>query len=366
MKIYYFRGKPCCRCAHRWLTVYEKLLIACGVIRESLDVYQLIGGYVGSAGTHRPGGAHDLAQRSPEAIRIAREMGCMAHDRPTNWDGKGGIGHQHGVLIGCPHNAGGRYQVAAGMRGYNGLGSGGLGGPITGHIPKTWRTWRTGIRWARKELKRRRPRRITVLNWNVKAGRSIEDVMGPLRAAAKKHKPDVITTQEFRAHAGRAIPGYVYQGEDRRKEKDGRVSAHGSNGIYLRRRHELERKAIAKMTKPWKHDRPQDPRRFPLVVFKKGGTWRIGSMHRPTARHPGNKAAIDEVIGWAKAWLASAPKTASALVGDWNQPGAPDGVHARVVGVDGVWSTGCKVVKATPLGKHGSDHTMTLYTLETL
>lgn len=147
----YFHGKPACPCLKKWLTAYQAALLRRGIIKKSIDVYQLIGGYVGSAGTHRPGGAYDIAQRSPEAILVAREMGAMAWDRPDDWDGDGGIGHQHGVLIGCPHNAGGRYQIDAGKAGYNGLGRGGRGGRDTGHRPKVWRTWQQGIEWEKEQ-----------------------------------------------------------------------------------------------------------------------------------------------------------------------------------------------------------------------
>lgn len=144
-----FRGKPACICLATWLPVYEQRLLAEGIIKSSLDIYQLIGGAAASAGTHQPGGAYDIAQVSDPAVRIAREMGAAAWKR-TQADGFDVV-HHHGVLRGCPHNDGGRYQIAAMDAGYNGLGKGGRGGKDTGPKVLTKRTWEQGIAWARAQ-----------------------------------------------------------------------------------------------------------------------------------------------------------------------------------------------------------------------
>lgn len=143
-----FRGRPACTCLVAWLPVYESALRAAGIIHESIDIYQLIGTSSKSAGTHSKGGAYDIAQRSREAIRVARNMGAAAFDRPPNWDHAGGGAHQHGVLVGCPHNSPARYQIDALNAGYNGLGRGGRGGRDTGPRAGLFplKTWQAGIK----------------------------------------------------------------------------------------------------------------------------------------------------------------------------------------------------------------------------
>ena len=76
-----FRGKKCCSCLAKWLPAYEAELLRRGLIRVSLDVYQLTGRAKASAGTHAGGGAFDLAQTSPEAIKVARQMGAEPETR---------------------------------------------------------------------------------------------------------------------------------------------------------------------------------------------------------------------------------------------------------------------------------------------
>lgn len=147
-----FRGKNACDCLVQWLPVYEAKLLELGVIVNSLDIFQLTGTAAASAGTHT-GGAFDIAQTQDLAIWVARQMGADATwHRPYNWNGKGGVAHTHGVLRGCPHNAGGRYQIAAVDEGYDGLGSGGRGGRDTGPRPLSGRTWQQGIEWARRPV----------------------------------------------------------------------------------------------------------------------------------------------------------------------------------------------------------------------
>ena len=144
----YFRGKPACPCLAKWLAAYERELLKRGVIKHSLDIYQLIGSVAASSNTHSKGGAFDLGQTSDEAIWVARQMGADATwHRPYNWDGRGGISHSHGVLRGCPHNFPARYQIDAVDAGYNGLGAGGRGGRDTGPRPLSHRTWTQGIEW---------------------------------------------------------------------------------------------------------------------------------------------------------------------------------------------------------------------------
>lgn len=146
-----------CSCLVEWLPVYEQELIDLGVIRESIDVTQLIGGYAASGGTHSTGGAFDIWQTQRKAVQVARYMGAAAWARTR---AQGFAPHIHGVLNGCPHNSPARYQIAALHSGHNGLGRGGRGGRDDGprNMPIPLRTYKQGIAWAKaRQAKRRRP-----------------------------------------------------------------------------------------------------------------------------------------------------------------------------------------------------------------
>lgn len=154
-----FRGHPACPCLAAWLPVYEAELQRRGLLTGPLRIYQLIGGAPASGGTHTDGGAFDLLDLpGDEEVWVARQMGADATwTRPYDWDGRGGIAHDHGVLSGCPHNGPARYQIYAVQAGFNGLGTGGRGGPDTGPRPLSGRTWRQGIAWARAQEDDMRP-----------------------------------------------------------------------------------------------------------------------------------------------------------------------------------------------------------------
>ena len=166
-----FRGKKCCSCLAKWLPAYEAELLRRGLIRVSLDVYQLTGKAKASAGTHAGGGAFDLGQFSDAQIAVARQMGADAtwHRRKAQgFD----VDHAHGVLRGCPHNGPARYQIAAVDLGYNGLGTAGRGGRDDGPRPLSKRTWQQGIAWAKAQAtpKPKTTRVIGVHFLNVKGG----------------------------------------------------------------------------------------------------------------------------------------------------------------------------------------------------
>lgn len=146
-----FRGKPCCPCLKRWLVWYEKELLRRGLIKRNIDIFQLIGNAPASAGTHSRGGAFDISQFSEAQVRVAREMGADAtwHRAPPTFSPE----HAHGVLRGCPHNWPVAYQIGAVDAGFNGLGTGGRGGPDDGPKPLSKRTWKQGIAWAKKQQK---------------------------------------------------------------------------------------------------------------------------------------------------------------------------------------------------------------------
>lgn len=151
--VVYVRGYPACPCLAEWIPAYEHELQRRGLLIGPLRIYQLIGDYAGSANTHKDGGAFDLLDLpGDEEIEVAREMGADATwTRPKNWDGKGGVAHDHGVLRGCPHNGPARYQIDAVDAGFNGLGAGGRGGRDTGPRPLSGRTWQEGIAWAHEQ-----------------------------------------------------------------------------------------------------------------------------------------------------------------------------------------------------------------------
>ena len=152
-----FRGKTACDCLAKWLPVFERELLDLGVVKKNIDVYQLIGGAAASAGTHSTGGAFDIGQMQRTALVIARQMGADATWVRTKAQGFK-TPHTHGVLRGCPHNGPARYQIAAVDAGFNGLGKGGRGGKDDGPRPLSGRTWREGIKWAKR---RQRIRAIT-------------------------------------------------------------------------------------------------------------------------------------------------------------------------------------------------------------
>lgn len=170
----YFRGKPACPCQIAWIPAYERELRARGILpkRGTARIYQLIGGAVASGGTHATGGAIDDDQVSDDATWVARQMGADASwHRRYNWDGRGGMAHAHRVLRGCPHNGPARYQIVAVDGNFNGLGTGGRGGPDDGPRPLSGRTWEQGIAWHREQ---QRIRRVAALNAKIRQAREVK------------------------------------------------------------------------------------------------------------------------------------------------------------------------------------------------
>lgn len=145
-----FRGFPACPCLAAWLPVYEAELQRRDQLVGPLPIYQLIGNYSASGGTHSEGGAFDITDLIGDRDTwLARQMGADATWART--PAQGFTAHQHGVLRGCPHNGPARYQIDAVDDGFNGLGSGGRGYRDDGPRPLSGRTWREGIEWAREQ-----------------------------------------------------------------------------------------------------------------------------------------------------------------------------------------------------------------------
>ena len=143
-----FRGRTACECLIAWLPVFEDELLRRGVIRESIDIFQLTGDVGDSQGVHTQGGAFDIVQRDPVTVAVARQMGADA-----TWARTVGFKtqHAHGVLRGCPHNGPAHYQIPAVDEGFNGLGTDGRGGADNGPRPLSGRNWRQGIEWAKQQ-----------------------------------------------------------------------------------------------------------------------------------------------------------------------------------------------------------------------
>jgi hypothetical protein len=145
-----FRGRYACPCQVLWIPAYEHEAQRRGILPSggTLTIYQLIGGYAASGGTHADGGAGDyLDLPGEEDLWLMRQMGADASWlRLAGWDNGGGITHVHSVLTGCPHNGPAAYQIDAVKAGFNGLGRG-------GPRPLSGRTWQQGIEWARAQEK---------------------------------------------------------------------------------------------------------------------------------------------------------------------------------------------------------------------
>lgn len=145
----YIRGKRTCSCMAEWFPFLEAEAKRQGIIKQTVDIYQLIGNASASAGYHRSGAAADFKQASEKFIKLCRNMGAAAWRR----DGRDGmIVHTHLALKGCPHlTAGARAQVGELERGGDGLvGSRSDRGPRSG-IQWPLRTYKEGIAWARAQ-----------------------------------------------------------------------------------------------------------------------------------------------------------------------------------------------------------------------
>lgn len=196
-----FRGRVACTCLAKWLPVFEAELLRRGLIKHSIDIYQLTGGAAASGGTHSQGGAFDIAQ-SGEAVAVARQMGADATwRRPLNWDGRNGMAHTHGVLRGCPHNAPARYQIAAVDAGYNGLGYAGHAAKDDGPKPLSHRTWQEGIAWAKaQQPPKTRITHLRVAEQNCASNHSGWTTRAPIVAKdVTKTKPHFISAVELYA-----------------------------------------------------------------------------------------------------------------------------------------------------------------------
>ena len=125
-----FRGGWTCECVALSLPRIERAMIQRGIIRRSIDIWQL--GYRtdvrASAGTHSAGCMVDVGQYSDAALRVWREYGWTMQHR-TRAQGFA-MDHGHGGPYGCWHGSDyADYQQREYSLGRNGLIS---RGPVTG------------------------------------------------------------------------------------------------------------------------------------------------------------------------------------------------------------------------------------------
>jgi hypothetical protein len=149
-----FRGRPACPCQAEWIPVFERELQRRGIIDGDLSIAQLIGGFIGSGGTHTGGGVSDFwltGETADKAVWVARQMGAdPTWHRLAGWDAGGGSEHVHAVLRGCPHlSLSAQAQVISVDA--NGDGLGGTSTPDPGPRPLSFRTWGEGIEWQRQQ-----------------------------------------------------------------------------------------------------------------------------------------------------------------------------------------------------------------------
>ena len=141
-----FRGGWTCECVALSLPRIERAMIQRGIIKHSIDIWQL--GYRtdvrASAGTHAGGCMVDVGQYSDAALRVWREYGWTMQHR-TRAQGFS-MDHGHGGPYGCWHGSDyADYQQREYEAGRNGLIS---RGPVTGPTVPLIR-WDTALkeRW---------------------------------------------------------------------------------------------------------------------------------------------------------------------------------------------------------------------------
>ena len=145
------RGKRTCACMAEWFYVMEKEAKRQGIVKNTVDIYQLIGNASASAGYHRSGACGDFKQASEKFVKLCRNMGAAAWKRDRS---DGMILHTHLALKGCPHlTSGAKAQVGELERGGDGLvGSRRDKGPRSG-VKWPLRSWKEGVAWAKAQGK---------------------------------------------------------------------------------------------------------------------------------------------------------------------------------------------------------------------
>jgi len=214
--------------------------------------------------------------------------------------------------------------------------------------------------------RRKAPRRLRVLDWNVGASRQGDDVMRCLRALADVAKPHVICLHEAWRYDSAillALPDYQLH------EAEGGFKADDNIILTRRKKAPAGRLAFLRMRLRWTG--PKSPRKFnqpPRIwpVLDIGlRKWRIVSFHAATANNPEARAeGFDALVDLAE--QRGSRRRGLLIVGDFN--GNPAGL-ARKIGAevtegdhpDYLVARGA-TVKVRSLGRYGSDHEAHVYT----
>ncbi|HEX7717138.1 MAG TPA: endonuclease/exonuclease/phosphatase family protein [Marmoricola sp.] len=201
---------------------------------------------------------------------------------------------------------------------------------------------------------------MRLLSWNVENTSPGPQVAAGLTSMLVGHHPDVITLQETyrlrptlkrwaKQHGFVLVQRRPRRGDSERAEVAILVRKH----LAIRKRRTIALRSIWRGPKAGvKHD----GRRYRWVLVEEDGHWwRIGCLHQPFGQAP--KA---ESIKRVQRWFDRAPRRASVMAGDWNMTKAVvekrlKDVDVTGFGIDLSASRHC-TVKATRLGKHGSDH----------
>ncbi|WP_310962161.1 endonuclease/exonuclease/phosphatase family protein [Nocardioides terrisoli] len=206
---------------------------------------------------------------------------------------------------------------------------------------------------------------MRIIGWNVENTHAPDAVRREVAKLIAVHDPDVICLQEtYHLHGHLDGLGYqVVQFRPRRGE-----SERAETAILVRDGLRIKGRLAIRLRQHWrgpKAGKRHDGRVYRYVRVKvRRVVWKVGCVHQPFGQGP--KA---ESIAAVQRWFDRARKGRPvAMVGDWNM--TKHVVAARLHGVD-VAGFGIDLaavrnasVKATRLGKHGSDHHAIKYDLE--
>ncbi len=119
-------------CSHmaQWLPVFNEYCKHIGIVKNSLDVTQIVSNYSKSSGTHREGTCVDVRQTDERVVNAARQYGAPASwvrgpaarpYRPQNGAAITAFSSHTHIHILCPCRSGADYQTADVKRGRDGL-----------------------------------------------------------------------------------------------------------------------------------------------------------------------------------------------------------------------------------------------------
>lgn len=369
-------GLPACTCHAEWIPAFQAELKRQKVsaIRFTRLIYR--GG--GTSGdTHWPGGGGDgiLANVGDygKAVKIARNMGAAAWHRTP---GQGFIHHLHFVLVGCPHNSGGRYQIGALNAGYNGLGLNGRGGRDDGPragVKLPLRTFREGIAWAKPPKPPKPPKPVkpwfnvsfSNTHWNSVAGGKVAAVASTAGTLAKDSaagSPAVATFSEVRQSQLRTLDAAMKAHTYIRVA----YSADNMTAAYVRPGVVFLGQSFARFTK---QDGGNKEGVLRLKFRIDGSRAQIGVLHLDwdspeTYKRHNIKQAYDALRRYGIATLLPDWKSRTLIIGDFNHKT----VAAKVLeplgfkqintdsGIDQAWVGAKRAVRGGASSKTASDH----------